>query len=422
MRLIEVRARTRRLSWRSPAVWVLGASLALAACQPAASPASPTAAPSKPTAPAAPAGSPAAAPSPASPSGSPAAKPAASPAAAAPAAAPQPIVDPEAERFFAGKTITWSIGYAPGGGADLQARLMAALLPKYIPGSPQVVVTNVPGADSLVNAQQTMRKTPNGLEWGHFSSGMILQAATGKQFEGFDPMEPIYLGMVDGGGNPSHLCGRTDVVSDLDTFMKSSRKFRLAETSPASNPAPVMEWMKMVGMPVETVYGYGGTSELRAAFDRKETEITNRCNNADIQVFPQWFDTDFARPLVYWGKEPPEVGKKLMAEGKIPWYKNLLDVATSATPNQKAGLEMYLSLNGVHVHILPPRTPENTVRVLKAAYGAALRDPELQAGLEQRGQEFNPLDGDDIRKRVDMFSASNKEVVEVVGKMVQGGN
>jgi hypothetical protein len=422
MRSIKVRSRTGRLSWRSPVVWVLGATLALAACQSAPAP-SPTAAPSKPAAPAAPAGSPAAAPSPASPSGSPAAKPAASPAAAAaPAAAPKPIVDPEAERYFAGKTITWSIGYAPGGGSDLQARLMAALLPKYIPGSPQVVVTNVPGADSLVNAQQTMRKSPNGLEWGHFSSGMILQAATGKTFEGFNPMEPIYLGMVDGGGNPGHLCGRTDVVPDLDTFMKSTRKFRLAETSPASNPAPIMEWMKMVGMPVETVYGYGGTSELRAAFDRKETEITNRCSNADIQVFPQWFETDFARPLMYWGKEPPEVGKQLMAQGKIPWYKNILDVATNATPAQKAGLELYHSLNGVHVHILPPRTPDNIVRVLKAAYAAALQDPELKAGLEQRGQEFNPLDGDAIRARVDRFAASDKEAVEVVGKMVQGGN
>ncbi len=41
-------------------------------------------------------------------------------------------------------------------------------------------------------------------------------------------------------------------------------------------------------------------------------------------MFPQWFETDFARPLLYWGKEPPEGGKKLMAEGKIPWYKNLL--------------------------------------------------------------------------------------------------
>jgi hypothetical protein len=331
-------------------------------------------------------------------------------------------VDPEAERFFAGKTITWSIGYAPGGGSDLQARLMAAILPKYIPGSPQVVVTNVTGADSLVNAQQTMRKTPNGLEWGHFSSGMILQAATGKTFEGFDPMEPIYLGMVDGGGNPGQLCGRTEVVPDLDTFMKSSRKFRLAETSPASNPAPIMEWMKMVGLPIETVYGYGGTSELRAAFDRKETEITNRCGNPDIQVFPQWFETDFARPLMYWGKEPPDVGKQLMAQGKIPWYKNVMDVATNATPTQKAGLEMYMSMNGVHVHILPPKTPENTVRVLKAAYAAALQDPELKAGLEQRGQEFNPFDGDQIRQRVDRLAAADKAVVEVVGKMVQGGN
>jgi hypothetical protein len=405
------------LTWRSSLVWALGATLALSACQTAAPAASPTTAPAKP---AAPAGSPSAAASPAAPSGSPAAKPAASPAAAA-AAAPQPIVDPEAERFFSGKTITFSIGYAPGGGADTQARLLAAILPKYIPGSPQVVVTNVPGADSLVNAQQTMRKPANGLEWGHFSVGIILQSVTGKQFEGFNPTEPIYLGMVDSGGNPGQLCSRTEVVANLDDFLKSSHKLRLAEISPASNPAPVMEWMKMVGLPIETVYGYGGTSELRAAFDRKESELTNRCGNADIPLFPHWFETGFATPLVYWGKDMPEVTKPLVAAGKVPWFKNVVDVV-NATPNQKAALDAFLGLNGVHLHILPPRTPDNIVRVLKASYSAAIRDPELKAGLEQRGQEHNPIDGDELKKRVDAFAASNKEVVDIVGQMVQGGN
>jgi hypothetical protein len=282
-------------------------------------------------------------------------------------------------------------------------------------------VTNVPGADSLVNAQQTMRKPANGLEWGHFSVGIILQSVTGKQFEGFNPLEPIYLGMVDSGGNPSQLCARTDVVANLDDFLKSSRKLRLAETSPASNPAPVMEWMKMVGLPIETVYGYGGTSELRAAFDRKETEVSNRCGNADIPIFPHWFDTGFATPLMYWGKEPPEVSRPLMAAGKIPWFKNVLDIV-NATPNQRAALETYLGLNGVHLHILPPKTPDNVARVLKAAYSAAINDPELIAGLNQRGLEHNPVDGDEVRRRVDVFAASNKEVVEIVGKMVQGGN
>jgi hypothetical protein len=333
----------------------------------------------------------------------------------------EPVNDPEAERYFAGKTITFNIGYAPGGGADTQARLLAQFLPKYIPGHPQVVVGNVPGGDSLVNAQQTMRKPANGLEWGHFSVGIILQYVTGKTFEGFNPTDPIYLGMVDSGGTPGQLCGLTEVVPNLDAFLKSPRKLRLPETSPASNPAPVMEWMKMVGLPIETVYGYGGTSELRAAFDRKETDLVNRCGDPDLPTFPHWLADNYATPLLYWDKEPPKIMQPLLAQGKYPWYKNVLDVV-NATPTQKAALEAYIGLKGVHLHILPPKTPDNIVKVLKTAYGQAIRDPELKTELEKRGQEYNPIEGDELRKRVDAFAASPKDVVETVGKMVQGGN
>src|SRR5438128_326217 len=50
---------------------------------------------------------------------------------------------------FEGKTITMIIGFAAGGGTDAYGRLVAAFLGKYLPGSPTVVVRNVPGADGV---------------------------------------------------------------------------------------------------------------------------------------------------------------------------------------------------------------------------------------------------------------------------------
>lgn len=104
--------------------WMLGC-LVLTACQPAAP--SPTTKPA-PTAgavaPAKPAESPAA-----KPAGSPETRPAASPAAVqqpAASAAPDVAVDvEEAARYFNGKTITVTVGFAPGGGYDTFARSSA---------------------------------------------------------------------------------------------------------------------------------------------------------------------------------------------------------------------------------------------------------------------------------------------------------
>ena len=53
------------------------------------------------------------------------------------------------EPTFAGKTIKLAVGYAPGTGNDIYARLIAQHLGRHIPGQPKVVPQNMPGAGSF---------------------------------------------------------------------------------------------------------------------------------------------------------------------------------------------------------------------------------------------------------------------------------
>src|SRR3989442_13380511 len=69
------------------------------------------------------------------------------------------ILQPAAsENFFAGKTITITCEYPPGGGVDAGARLIAQHLPKFIPGTPAVIVQSMPGAGGLVAANHLYAK------------------------------------------------------------------------------------------------------------------------------------------------------------------------------------------------------------------------------------------------------------------------
>src|SRR5579864_5234792 len=61
-------------------------------------------------------------------------------------AAAQPAAD-----FYKGKTVTYIVATAPGGGYDAYGRLIARHMPKYLPGA-KVVVKNVPGAGHIVGA------------------------------------------------------------------------------------------------------------------------------------------------------------------------------------------------------------------------------------------------------------------------------
>ena len=52
------------------------------------------------------------------------------------------------EDFYRGKTIRVIVGSAAGGGFDTYARTIARYFGRYVPGTPNVIVENMPGAGS----------------------------------------------------------------------------------------------------------------------------------------------------------------------------------------------------------------------------------------------------------------------------------
>ena len=53
------------------------------------------------------------------------------------------------EQFYAGKTVKLIVGTANGGGYDLYGRFLARHIGKHIPGRPNVISVNIPGAASM---------------------------------------------------------------------------------------------------------------------------------------------------------------------------------------------------------------------------------------------------------------------------------
>src|SRR6185503_9137006 len=53
-----------------------------------------------------------------------------------------------AQDYYAGRTIDLVIGSGPAGGYDIYGRALARHFNRYIPGKPNIVVKNMPGAGS----------------------------------------------------------------------------------------------------------------------------------------------------------------------------------------------------------------------------------------------------------------------------------
>src|SRR5215475_319300 len=80
------------------------------------------------------------------------------------------------QEFYKGKTIVFIVGTALGGGFDTYSRIAARHIGKHIPGNPNTMVQNMPGAGNLIAANYVYNKAePDGLTVGHFSGSMIFK-------------------------------------------------------------------------------------------------------------------------------------------------------------------------------------------------------------------------------------------------------
>src|SRR6476620_4817015 len=97
--------------------------------------------------------------------------------------------------FYKDKQIKLIIGNAAGVDYDLGGRLLARYLSAHIPGNPQVVVQNMPGASTVTATNYLWAKAPrDGTVIGSFSRNIASQAVIGKMNIEADPRQFGWIG------------------------------------------------------------------------------------------------------------------------------------------------------------------------------------------------------------------------------------
>ena len=103
----------------------------------------------------------------------------------------------EVSDFYRGKNVTIVVGYSTGGGYDLQARALSKYWSKFIPGNPNVIVQNMPGAASIVAANTVANTSPrDGTVVGIYSDSIILAPLMKVQGIQFDPRKFGWIGSL----------------------------------------------------------------------------------------------------------------------------------------------------------------------------------------------------------------------------------
>jgi tripartite-type tricarboxylate transporter receptor subunit TctC len=101
----------------------------------------------------------------------------------------------EIDAVYRDRTVRVIVGFAPGGGFDVYSRLLARHLGRHLPGTPAVIVENMPGAGSLIAANHLFNVAkPDGLTIGHFIGRLLLGQVLGQPGILFDARRFEYIG------------------------------------------------------------------------------------------------------------------------------------------------------------------------------------------------------------------------------------
>ena len=308
-----------------------------------------------------------------------------------PAATPTPSFD--AEAYFAGKTVKIVVGFSPGGGYDTFSRLVARFAGKYFPGNPRFVVQNLPGGGSRRALQFTMEQPPDGLVTHAIHSSIAHAALRDEELPGFDFARIGILGGVDCAlpTETGSLYVQRSVAQSWDEVLAKGLTLINGMTQPDESGGTVPRFMEMLGAPIRNVSGYGGTSEVMAAFDRGELSATTRGSPSNVpRLYPEWVTDKYHIPIVRWGVEPEDdpVYMDWLQQLDVPVPPHVYDLV-DATDGEKLILETVLSLNSQfgRTFILPIGTPPEIIAVWQEVIKKTAEDPEYHAAANIAGYE-----------------------------------
>ncbi len=304
--------------------------------------------------------------------------------------------------FFRGRTVDFVIGYPPGGGYDIFGRALAQHMGRHIPGQPNIVVRNMPGAASLKAVQYLVTGAPrDGTAFGIFNSNLITTGMTDPQAIGVDMGALTWLGnMVS--DTKTCFSWRASGIASVDQLR--ARTFVIGGTSRGSAYVYGSLLRHAYGESrVKIVLGYPSNVDAYLAMERGE--VMGICTGYDIvrQLRPEWFRNDSIAFLVQYGE---------VSEPGLEQVPTVYDLPLGEEMKQAA--RFYIGADRIARPVAaPPGVPADRVAALREAFDRTLADPEFQAASRRAHMEVQPMNAAELTRIVNAIRATPSAIVDI---------
>ena len=314
------------------------------------------------------------------------------------------------EAFYKGTQITMHVGSGAGGGYDATGRVVARNIARHIPGNPVIVVSNMPGAGGLTNANFMYNSAPrNGSAIAASFNTVMMLPLFGDSAAKFDPRKFGWIGSTD---KQQGICVvRKDVpVTSIEDARK--REVLAGATAVNANPGIYPTILNsMFGTKFKIVSGYN-TSGMRLALERGEIEsICGLAIQTHMAANPHWFSEKLVNVIVQFGLEK----NAMLAD--VPLAIDML-----SDPAERKVYELIVLPQEIgRPFITPPGVPADRLAALQEAFGRMLKDSRFLEESRRMKQSIDPMDGKAIMALWERAYSAPKEVVARAAKFANPG-
>jgi tripartite-type tricarboxylate transporter receptor subunit TctC len=323
------------------------------------------------------------------------------------------------EEFYHGRQINLIVGYGPGGGYDITARLLARHLGRHIPGNPSIVVQNMAGAGSLRAANYLYVGAPrDGTTFGVFGRDMPLLGLIGSNASvQFDPRKFTWLGSSSSFADDAYVLivrPGAPVQSIADARRPGSPPLVLGGTGEGATDGDVPKILRdALGLNIKQVLGYPDSPSIFLAVERGEVDGRTFDLSSVKATRPGWF--------------APGSGYRILLQfARVSRHPDLSDVPTArelATGEAARELIMFAEaplLTMARPFAAPPALPDDRTAALRAAFLAAHRDPAFLDEARRLGVDISPVGADGMQRAIEQLARSSPATFDYMKRLLAG--
>ncbi len=317
-----------------------------------------------------------------------------------------------AQDFYASKQINMLVGSGVGGGYDTYARLVARHYPKFIPGSPSIIVQNLPAAGSLVAMNTLANTAPRdgttiGAVQNHIGIEPIMGSTGPVENARYDGRRMNWL------GSPSK---EIPVVvawanSPVRTFQDTFSREMLVGTSGAATADSVYARLmnQILGTKFKIIEGYKGNPELSMAAERGE--IMGRTG---------WFVSGM---LASHGKQIADGEIRVLVQLSSEKHPALPDTPLITDfikdPSNRAQIEFSLSwLAAGRPFVAPPDVPADRVKLLRDGFMKMVSSADFIEEARKMSLDVSPMSGEEVQALMNKIYATPADVIRPVKEIM----